>query len=90
MNKYQVGDIVIGSYKRFGVLTQPICAVVSEALEDGWISIIFDNPYGGEDQVTIHESTVCSIEFCRGCVYRLTRLITGGFCPVSYEPINLK
>jgi len=90
MSKYQVGDMVIGSYKRFGVLTQTVCAVVLEVLENGWISIIFDDSYGSEDQTIIHESIVCSPKSCCGCVHRLTRLVTGGFCPVSYESINPK
>jgi len=85
MSKFQVGDTTVGCYERDGHV-EPIYSIVSGVRDDGYIEIVCNTPYG-QDSLIVHEDQVCSLNCCHTCAHRLTRLVTGGYCPASYLPI---
>ncbi len=87
MSKFKVGDTAVGCYERAG-RREPIYSIVSKVFQDGMIDVMWEDPYGIDDRSTIHENQVCSFAQCPSCAHRLTRLVTGGYCPASYSPIS--
>jgi hypothetical protein len=85
MSKFQVGDTAVGCYERNGH-SEPIYSIVSKVRDDGVIEVVCETPYG-TDYLVIDENQACSLNCCHTCAHRLTRLVTGGYCPASYLPI---
>lgn len=86
MSKFQVGDIAVGCYERDGRV-EPEYSIVSRVLDHGMIEVVYETPYGKSDCAIISENQACSLNCCHTCAHRLTRLVTGGYCPASYIPI---
>ena len=87
MSKYKIGDMVYGCYQRSGCPTETISAIVTEILDQDFITIVFGTPYNREDIATVHENLVRSVPSCHNCIHRLTHLSSGGYCEGSYRSL---